>query len=209
MSINQWLEDMQDREAYIALNMIEGLGPVSVRRLVDRLGSPAAVFEADRERLMEARGIGEKLALKILTRRDSVDVDSEIAKAADAGVRIITPLDEEYPAVLKTIHDPPLALYIRGRLLPEDARALAIVGSRSTSHYGLNAADRLAYRLGLTGFTVVSGLATLAFVFFLDRGRTITGAAAQRTQKTEIKTIPSDIAATERVGGGQPAPAGD
>lgn len=150
---------MQDREAYIVLNMIEGLGPVSVRRLVDALGSPKAILDADREELMKARGVGEKLALKIIVQRDSIDVDAEIRQAAEFGARIITPLDAEYPESLKTIHDPPLALYVRGGFLPEDAKALAIVGARSTSHYGLSAADRLAYQLGQVGFTVVSGLA--------------------------------------------------
>ena len=150
---------MQDREAYIVLNMIEGLGPVTVRRLIDCLGSPKAILDADREALMEARGVGEKLALKIVVQRDSIDPDEEIKKAKESGARIITPLDDEYPEALKAIHDPPLALYVRGRLLPEDAKALGIVGSRSTSHYGLSAADRLAYQLGQVGFTVVSGLA--------------------------------------------------
>lgn len=150
---------MDQREAYIVLNMIEGLGPVSVRRLVDALGSPKAILEADREALMEARGVGEKLALKIIVQRDSINVDEEINKAADFGARIVTPLDDEYPEALKTIHDPPLALYVRGRFLPQDAKSIAIVGSRSTSHYGLSAADRLAYQLGKVGFSVVSGLA--------------------------------------------------
>jgi DNA processing protein len=150
---------MLDREAYIVLNMIEGLGPVSVRRLIDALGSPKAILEADREALMEARGVGEKLALKILVQRDALDAGAEIDQAADHGARILTPIDDEYPGVLKSIHDPPLALYVRGRFLPADGKAIGIVGSRSTSHYGLSAADRLAYQLGQTGFTVVSGLA--------------------------------------------------
>ncbi len=150
---------MQDREAYIVLNMIEGLGPVSVRRLVDALGAPKAILEADREALMQARGVGEKLALKIMVQRDDLDAGAEIKKAAECGARIITPLDDEYPDALKTIHDPPLALYIRGGMLPEDAKSLALVGSRSTSHYGLSAADRMAYQLGQVGFTIVSGLA--------------------------------------------------
>jgi len=150
---------MEQHDAYIILNMIEGLGPVSVRRLVDVLGSPKAILEADRDDLMEARGIGEKLAHKIITQRDDLDAADEIKQAAAVGARIITPLDDEYPQALKAIHDPPLALYVRGRLLPEDKKALAIVGSRSTSHYGLNAADRLAFQLGQVGFTVVSGLA--------------------------------------------------
>lgn len=169
---------MQDREAYIVLNMIEGLGPVSVRRLIDTLGSPKAILEADREALMEARGVGEKLALKIIARRDDLDAGDETARAAEFGARIITPLDDEYPHALRTIHDPPLALYVKGRLLPEDAKALAIVGSRAASHYGLSAADRLAYQLAQVGFTVVSGLArgtdTAAHLGALKgKGRTI------------------------------------
>ena len=150
---------MQDREAYIVLNMIEGLGPVGVRHLIDCLGSPKAILEADREALMEARGVGEKVALKIIAQRDSIDAEEEIEKAAEIGARIVTPADDEYPDALKAIHDPPLALYVQGRILPKDAKAIGIVGSRSTSHYGLSAADRLAYQLGQTGFTVVSGLA--------------------------------------------------
>ncbi len=169
---------MEERFAYIVLNMIEGLGPVSVRRLIAALGSPKAILDADREALMKARGVGEKLALKIITQRDRIDAGEEMDNAADLGIRIVTPLDDEYPHALKSIHDPPLALYIKGRLLPADDKALAIVGSRSTSQYGLSAADRFAYQLGQTGFTVVSGLArgtdTAAHMGALkSKGRTI------------------------------------
>lgn len=150
---------MQDREAYILLNMIEGLGPVSVRRLVDALGSPRAILEASEEDLQKAKGVGEKVALKIVVQRDSLDLEHELEKISEIGARIITPMDDEYPAVLKTIHNPPLALYVLGRIEPCDAKAIAIVGSRATSQYGLNAADRLAYQLVKTGFTVLSGLA--------------------------------------------------
>ena len=150
---------MQNREAYVVLNMIEGLGPVSVRRLIEGLGSPEAILEADRDELMQVRGVGGKLAQNIITRRDGIDADAEVRKAAKEDIRIVTPLDEEYPQALKAIHDPPLALYVRGEILPEDAKAIGIVGSRSTGHYGLSAADRIAYQLGQVGFTVVSGLA--------------------------------------------------
>jgi DNA processing protein len=150
---------MNQRYAYITLNMIEGLGPVTVRSLIDTLGSPGAILEADPDALMQARGVGEKLASAIIARRECIDAAGEAERAAEAGARIVTPLDDEYPDPLKAIHDPPMALYVRGKLLPEDTKAIAVVGSRSTSNYGLSAADRLAYQLGKTGFTVVSGLA--------------------------------------------------
>lgn len=150
---------MTDREAYIALNMIEGLGPVTVRALIDALGSPSAVFDPELSDLRMVKRMGDKLSEAILTQRTQVDPLEEIEKAAALGVRIITPLDDEYPSVLKTIHDPPLALYVHGKIEPRDRHALAIVGSRKCTHYGLSVADRLSYQLAQTGFTVVSGLA--------------------------------------------------
>ncbi len=150
---------MTDREAYIALNMIEGLGPVKVRALIDALGSPSAVFDPELTDLRKVKGFGEKLSEAVLAQRTQVDPQAELEKAAELGVRIITPLDAEYPEALKAIYDPPLALYVRGELLPRDRHALGMVGSRKCTHYGLSVADRLSYQLAQTGFTVVSGLA--------------------------------------------------
>ncbi len=150
---------MTDREAYVALNMMEGLGPIKVRALIDMLGSPQAVFEVEGDDLLRVRGIGQKLCSSILSQRGAIDPRAEIEKAAELGIRIITPLDAEYPAALKTIHDPPLALYVRGSFLPGEEHMLGIVGSRKATHYGLNIADRLSYQLVQTGFAIVSGLA--------------------------------------------------
>ena len=169
---------MTNREAYIALNRLEGLGPIKVRALIDFLGSPQAVFEVDGDELQRVRGIGEKLRTSILEQRTQVDATVEVEKAKEMGVRIITPLDVEYPDALKTIHDPPLALYVRGSFLPADDLALGIVGSRKATHYGLNVADRMAYQLAQTGFTIVSGLA-----------RGIDTAAHQGALKAKGRTI--------------------
>lgn len=150
---------MTDREAYIALNRMEGLGPIKVRALIDFLGSPRAVFEVDPSEFRHVRGIGEKLCASMAAQRSQMNPAEEIEKAQELGIRILTPLDAEYPDALKTIHDPPLALYVRGSFLPADAHSLGIVGSRKATHYGLNVADRLSYQLAQTGFTIVSGLA--------------------------------------------------
>jgi DNA processing protein len=150
---------MTDREAYIALNMMAGLGPIKVQALIDFLGSPQAVFEVDGGQLQQVRGVGQKLRTSILEQRAQIDPAAEIEKAAELGIRIVTPLDVEYPDALKAIHDPPLALYVRGSFLPGDHHSLGMVGSRKATHYGLNIADRLSYQLAQTGFTMVSGLA--------------------------------------------------
>lgn len=148
---------MTSRDAYIALNMIPGLGPITVRALIDSLGSPQAVFEASGDQLLSVRGIGPQLQSQILTQRAALDPQLECARAAELGAHLVTPLDDEYPELLRAIYDPPLPLYVRGSL--ELSHGLAIVGSRKATHYGLNVVDRMAYQLSQTGFTIVSGLA--------------------------------------------------
>jgi DNA processing protein len=147
------------REAYIALNMMQGVGPVTVRNLVAALGSPEAIFEAEDGRVRGAEGVGRDMADRILAERGKADPAGEVERAAAAGARLVTPVDAEYPKRLRTIYDPPLALYVCGTLESRDEHAIAIVGSRRTTHYGLETAERLAAQLAQSGVTVVSGLA--------------------------------------------------
>lgn len=81
----------------------------------------------------------------------------ELARRAEA--RLVLLDDAEYPAALRTIAAPPPFLLIRGALREEDALALAIVGSRHASPYGLGVAERLAFELAARGVTIVSGFA--------------------------------------------------
>ncbi len=150
---------MTEHEAYIALNLIDQLGPVRVRALVAALGSAAAVFEAGEDDLRRAEGVGAEMARAIIAQRDACDPAEEERKAARHGARIVAFPDADYPELLRTIHDPPLALYIQGEYTAADRRAIAIVGSRRCTLYGRGAADRLAFQLAHAGFTVVSGLA--------------------------------------------------
>ena len=137
---------MNEREAYIALNMMEEIGPVGVRALISKLGSPQAIFEADREKLLEAEGIGLAAAERIIEQRRAVHPDEELKRAAKLGAEIITPVDSGYPKDLARIHDPPLALYVLGNLLPDDRRAIGVVGSRHTTFYGRETAESMAYQ---------------------------------------------------------------
>lgn len=150
---------MNDREAYIALNMMEGMGPVRSKKLQDALGAPGEIFKADAALLCRVSGIGPKLAASFAAQSATLDPTGEEKRARAIGARIVTPLDDEYPDALRTIYDPPLALYVRGTLKAEDERSLAMVGSRRCSHYGKATADRLAFQLAKVGYTVVSGLA--------------------------------------------------
>jgi DNA protecting protein DprA len=150
---------MTERDAYIALNLFDGIGPVRVRALLDALGSASAILTASVEELTEARGVGRTLAESIRSQAGETDPREELRKAKDLGAHIVSFVDDDYPAALKSIHDPPLALYVKGNLLPADQHAIGIVGSRSCTHYGTQVADRLSFQLAKQGYTVVSGLA--------------------------------------------------
>lgn len=150
---------MTEREALIALNMVDGIGPVRVRELMQVLGSASAILEAEVADWVQAKGVGRVLAEKLKGRLRDLDVEAEIRRAEKLGARLVTCLDPEYPEMLKTIHDPPLALYVKGELKPQDRHAIAVVGSRRCTHYGTQTADRLSFQLAKQGYTVVSGLA--------------------------------------------------
>jgi len=150
---------MNECDAYIALNMMNKVGPVGVRSLTSVLGSARAIFEADKNALMEAKGVGSELAGVILSQRDSIDWEGELDRASAAGAHIVTQIDEEYPKQLLEIHDPPLALYVWGKLEMRDKQSIAIVGTRHPTHYGRESAARLAFQLAKAGFVIISGLA--------------------------------------------------
>lgn len=150
---------MNRREAYIALNMMEGIGPIKTRALIEALGAPEAVFSATDSELAPVRGIGPKLVRSIIEQQTRLDPAAEMEKAERMGARILTEIDREYPDGLRQMHDPPLALYVLGSIERRDRHAIGVVGSRHCTHYGLQTADRLSYQLAQTGFTIVSGLA--------------------------------------------------
>jgi DNA processing protein len=146
-------------EACIALNMIPRMGPVRLRKLLEVFGDPASVLRAPMDRLGAVGGVGAELARLIATWEDHVDLPAELARIAEAGVHVLTTESENYPLLLRTIHDPPIVLYVHGELTAIDSRALGIVGSRQTSYYGIETAKKLAYQLAYAGLTVFSGLA--------------------------------------------------
>src|SRR5713226_7050411 len=148
---------MDSREALVALNLIDNVGPVRVRQLLEHFGEAPAILGASRQHLQQVRGIGEETAQAIANWEKTVDLSAELKRIAEFGCRIITQNDPEYPELLRQIYDPPVVLYVRGELLPKDKNSVAMVGSRMTTHYGIEAARKLAYQLGYLGVSVVSG----------------------------------------------------
>jgi DNA processing protein len=150
---------MDSREALVALNLIEHVGPIRVRQLLECFGEAPAILKASRQQLLRVHGIGEETAQAIANWEKTVDLDGELKRIADFGCRILTQADEDYPELLRQIYDPPIVLYVSGQLTSKDKNAVAMVGSRQTTYYGLEAARKLAYQLAYVGVTVVSGAA--------------------------------------------------
>lgn len=144
---------------YLRFHLVPEVGPIRLARLLEHFGSPDSVFAASRSELQRVEGIGPKIADSIVEYRNSPAVDREVEQATTNGVRILCPLDTEYPVPLKHIADPPICLYVRGSLEPADAVAIAIVGTRRCSYYGREQALRFAELLAKAGFTIISGLA--------------------------------------------------
>src|SRR5262249_39542564 len=103
--------------------------------------------------------IGPKLSEEFFTALRKIDLDGEIEQLARHEVGLLLHGTPEYPATLAEIADPPPILYVKGALQPQDASAVAIVGSRHCTAYGRRVAERLAGDVVRAGFTVISGLA--------------------------------------------------
>jgi DNA processing protein len=163
--------DIADREALAVLLSVEGLGPLTLARLIERLGSPAAILEAAAGVSGAATLLESSRAVDGAWRTMPRTVAQGIAAAAGnratllaavtrSGLRVVARGDAEYPHRLLAIEIPPPALFVRGSLdALGAAHVIAVVGTRRPSPLGRRIASRIAAALSRAGATVVSGLA--------------------------------------------------
>lgn len=148
-----------EQEVYwLALITVTGLGPKLAGRLLEMYRAPEHLFRASRSEL-EARGVPSPIAQTIASGLtfETAAVQQERARAA--GVRLVTRHCLDYPAILKSIDDPPTVLFCRGRVELLSTLCVAVVGTRSPTRYGEICADRIAREVAAAGVTVVSGMA--------------------------------------------------
>src|SRR5437763_7756756 len=150
---------MNSTEACIALNMLPTMGPVRLRKVLEVFGEPERVLAAKRDELRRIDGIGNEVAEQISNWESVVDLGAELKRISDFGASVITPTSSMYPKSLREIHNPPIVLYVWGTLTARDQRAISVIGSRRTTHYGTESAKKLSYQLAYAGLTVISGLA--------------------------------------------------
>ena len=151
--------DDAERRALVALSLVPGVGAGRARALVAAFGSAAAALRAPAGRLVRVDGVGRATAEAVRAGADERAVDDQFQRAARVGARLVAFGDGEYPARLREIYDPPPFLWVLGRLDPADDRAVAVVGTRKASDYGVRVAGAFGLGLAEGGATVVSGLA--------------------------------------------------
>lgn len=149
---------MQDLKFFNAFNSIPGVGLATLRALKMHFGTFEVAWRADEE-LLQSGGVTYQPLQAILWKRSSVSPDREMEKLIREGVWLMDENDPCYPAVLKEIPQPPLALYGRGKTECLTNIAVGLVGTRRPTAYGLEVTEKIAHDLAIAGITVVSGLA--------------------------------------------------
>ncbi len=145
-------------DAYLTLALVPGVGTTRLQRLLERFGTAAGALEAPIEELVQAGGMTRTVATAIAA------TDRDIGRAALASVarmggRTFTFTDPGYPALLRTISDPPPVLFAKGDLDLLTRPAVAIVGSRDHTQYGAEVTRAIAQAAAGLGLVVVSGMA--------------------------------------------------
>ena len=143
---------------YIGFNLVNGIGPVRLQALIDGFGSIERAWHAPADAVRQS-GLDQRTVGNFLETRSRVDLEQEVERIAASGAQVLTWDHPDYPTLLKEIPAPPPVLYVRGKLTPEDAWAVAVVGTRRASVYGKEVTRRLTGELARSGITVVSGLA--------------------------------------------------
>lgn len=148
-------------DAMLTLNMAPGLGPILTTRAIKQMGSATRLLQASVADLQQIQGIGQDKAATIRRGLDQLSDGRQLAQEknimADLGAHALVLGQPDYPKLLTLTPDPPLALYVRGQILQQDAVALGVVGSRKCTAYGREQADRLCTWCAQAGLTIVSG----------------------------------------------------
>jgi DNA processing protein len=150
---------MQEREAWLALNLVPHVGPATFALLLEHFGTAKRALKAPLRELQEISGVGGATAEAIRSFPAEEVLRRELEVMEREGAHFLTLKDPEYPAPLRHIPHPPPVLCARGEWIESDQKAVAIVGSRNASPYGLGVAERLASELAVRGITIVSGMA--------------------------------------------------
>ncbi|MBL4576347.1 MAG: DNA-protecting protein DprA [Opitutaceae bacterium] len=151
--------DLTREQAYLVLNGLQSVGPVGLKRLMDAFkGDPLAILNASVSALESVYRVGPAMSSSLRNWRENFDLEREEGRMQKSGVDFVSSEDQQYPALLKEMYDPPVGLYFKGKYRLSNP-AIAIVGSRRMTLYGQSVAHKFGVALAKAGFCIVSGLA--------------------------------------------------
>ena len=164
--------------ALLTLNALPKVGPIRLRRLLERFDNPEKILKQSPSALQSVNGVGPEVASIISNWQQFSDAEAELALCEEHGITVLTPDSPEWPHRLLGAADAPLLLYVKGELTAADQHAIGIVGSRRCTHYGRSITRKFSQGLAASGYTIISGLArgidTEAHLAALDaKGRTV------------------------------------
>ncbi|MDE0864914.1 MAG: DNA-processing protein DprA [Rubripirellula sp.] len=184
----------------ISLAMQPGLGPRTLSSLLTRFGNAKSVVTAPTEELLSISGVGNEIVSRIRQASNTDQADATVNWCHAQQASILSWGSETYPVALQQLSDAPPILYMQGNLIPTDQLAVAVVGTRHATTYGLKQANRFSYALAKAGITIVSGLArgidAAAHRGALDAGgRTIAvlGSGLAKLYPREHQTLAAEI----------------
>ncbi|MGB9715407.1 MAG: DNA-processing protein DprA [Thermodesulfovibrionales bacterium] len=150
---------MQDLRYWVALSELEDVGPVLSKKLLSVFETPEKIFGAEMTDLLSVEGIGINRAKNIKEFPFWKNVDRHLKVLREKDIKVVDINNPLYPDMLRQIEDAPVVLYVKGEIKPEDRYAIAIVGSRKPTSYGVTVAESISEELASMGFTIVSGMA--------------------------------------------------
>lgn len=147
----------EELTSWLRLALIAGLGNAALRKLLAEFGSPEQVLAASHASL--TRFVNNNIASTIRDGGNDEGAQRALTWLADTDNQILTLADAGYPRLLLELPDPPLLLYVKGRVELLRQAGLAIVGSRNATPQGITNAEAFAHALSNAGLTIISGLA--------------------------------------------------
>ncbi len=153
--------DMDIKKQWLSLAFTPGLGPTTLKKLIERFGSVGHILAASRKGLEECPFLRKDSLASLCDQRTIADAaaERELRLAEKSGITLLCWDDPLFPPLLKEINDPPPILYVLGNPQLLSAPGIAIVGARAASSYGLQVAERLAMELTRHDLVITSGLA--------------------------------------------------
>lgn len=148
----------RDKPYWVGFNTFDGIGPLRFKLLLEYFGSAEKAWRASREELLKI-GLGIKITERLVKYRATFNIDSYLRKLEELGIKVLIWEDEGYPKLLRQISTAPAVLYVKGKILPQDGKALAVVGTRKVTVYGRQVTQVLTRDLVAQGLTIVSGMA--------------------------------------------------